>query len=134
MTIKYKKDAFVFVFGSNLAGVHGAGAALFAKRHRGAVQGQGIGPQGDSYAIPTKDERIETLPLELIKPHIEEFFRYAAAHPTVLFQVTRIGCGLAGFTDEQIAPLFKVAPKNCIMPLEWLPFVGDFKTWGSFDQ
>lgn len=109
----------VFVFGSNLAGRHGAGAALYARQHHGAIYGQGVGPQGNSYAIPTKDERIRTLPLDRIKPYIDDFLIYAAANPTITFQVTRIGCGLAGYTDDDISPMFADAPANCLLPQEW---------------
>ncbi len=70
----------IFVFGSNLAGRHGKGAALFARQKHGAVYGQGVGLQGHSYAIPTKDEQLRTLPLEAIREHVEEFKRFAAEH------------------------------------------------------
>lgn len=103
----------VFVFGSNLAGRHGAGAALEARRNHGAIYGQGIGIQGNSYAIPTKDESLKTLPLGEIKLHVEHFKRYAREHPELMFRVTRIGCGLAGYQDGDIAPMFLNAPNNC---------------------
>ena len=109
----------VFVFGSNLAGVHGAGAAKFAYEYRGAIWGQGVGMQGISYAIPTKDEHIETLPLDRIRPYVERFLEFAGDNLGMRFQVTRIGCGLAGYTDEQIAPMFHNAPPNCSLPPEW---------------
>lgn len=109
----------IFVFGSNLAGVHGAGAALFARKTHGAINGAGVGPQGNAYAIPTKDERIETLPLSRIQPFVEMFLEYARAHQELQFQVTRIGCGLAGYTDSDMAPMFKRAPINCHLPDEW---------------
>lgn len=113
----------VFVFGSNLAGRHGKGAALFAKKHHGAIYGQGIGPQGNSYAIPTKDEKLRTLPLEVISKHVAEFLTYAAAHGDITFRVTAIGTGLAGYTHEQIAPMFRRAPENCELPSEWRTLV-----------
>lgn len=109
----------IFVFGSNLSGIHGAGAALFAKQNHGAIYGVGVGRQGNSYAIPTKDWQIQTLPLSAIKPYVEEFIKYATENPTLEFQVTRIGCGLAGYKNEDIAPMFKGVPSNCKMPLEW---------------
>jgi|GEM_PF-1410731 len=110
----------VFVFGSNLAGRHGAGAALFAKRHRGAIYGQGVGRQGNSYAIPTKDARLRTLPLSTIAfPYVWAFLEYARMHPRTTFQLTPIGCGLAGYKPEQIAPMFKDAPPNVILPAEF---------------
>ncbi|MEO9231646.1 MAG: hypothetical protein ABI216_22210 [Devosia sp.] len=109
----------VFVFGSNLAGRHGAGAALYARENRGAIYGQGVGRQGDSYAIPTKDHSIKTLPLDEIKPYVEEFCEYARANRHEVFEVTKIGCGLAGYSKEDIAPMFARAPDNCILPYAW---------------
>jgi hypothetical protein len=109
----------IFVFGSNLAGRHGAGAALFAHRNHGAIYCQGSGLQGQSYAIPTKDYSIRTLPLEVIQRHVETFIKFANAHPWMTFNVTRIGCGLAGYTDSDIAPMFKGAPINCNLPEGW---------------
>ena len=91
----------VFVFGSNLAGSHGGGAAYVAWRKFGAVMGQGVGLQGQSYAIPTMQGCVET-----IEPYVTEFIAFAQAHPDLFFYVTRIGCGIAGFRDEEIAPLF----------------------------
>jgi len=109
----------IFTFGSNLAGRHGAGAALFAKQHHGVIQGQGVGRQGNSYGIPTKDRNIETLPLDKIAPYVRQFLRYAEAYPDLKFQVTRVGCGLAGYTDKDIAPMFAGAPENCELPEGW---------------
>ncbi len=114
-----KTQHAVFVFGSNLAGRHGAGAALFALRHRGAIRGLGIGMQGNSYAIPTKDSKLATLSLHEIAPYVEEFIEYATDRPDLAFEVTRVGCGLAGYTDGQVAPLFKDAPDNCELPSGW---------------
>lgn len=96
----------IFVFGSNLAGRHGKGAALFARQQHGAIYGQGIGLQGNSYAIPTKDHAIKTLPLSEISKHVKNFIQFAKAHPELNFNVTRIGCGLAGYKDTDIAPMF----------------------------
>lgn len=109
----------IFVFGSNLAGRHGAGAALFAKKNRGAIYGKGIGMQGNSYAIPTKDQNIKTLPLDRIKPYVDQFIEFAKQNSKLIFEVTRIGCGLAGYKDSDIAPMFKDAPLNCILPEGW---------------
>lgn len=109
----------IFVFGSNLAGRHGKGAALYARRRRGAVYGQGIGRQGDSYAIPTKDEKLCTLPLDEIRKHVADFLIYAANHPHLRFEVTPIGCGLAGYKPAQIAPMFVGAGPNVILPEEF---------------
>jgi len=112
------KDA-IFVFGSNLAGRHGKGAALAARQHYGAIYGQGIGLQGRSYAIPTKDEHLKVLPLHAIATHVRQFVAFAQSHPDLRFSLTRIGCGLAGYKDHQIAPLFAQAPNNVIKPSGW---------------
>ena len=103
----------VFVFGSNLAGRHGGGAAAAAHKYFGAVWGVGVGLQGQSYAIPTMQGGVET-----IKPYVDEFFVFAAEHQELTFYVTRIGCGIAGFRDEEIAPLFMdaVYMDNVILP------------------
>lgn len=107
------RDNEVFVFGSNLAGHHCGGAAAAALRRFGAIWGCGVGMQGQSYAIPTMQGGVET-----IKPYVDEFIEYARQHPELTFYVTRIGCGIAGFTDDQIAPLFKEAENmiNVIIP------------------
>lgn len=109
----------IFVFGSNLAGRHGKGAALTAFRQHGAIYGQGTGLQGNSYAIPTKDEHIQTLPLNKIKKYVDTFVRFAELNPDMKFQVTRVGCGLAGYEDADIAPMFAHAPTNCMLPVGW---------------
>lgn len=94
----------IFVFGSNLAGQHGGGAARLAYQKFGAVWGQGVGLQGQSYAIPTMQGGVET-----IKPYVDEFIEFAKQHPQLKFLVTEIGCGIAGFTPTEIAPLFEQA-------------------------
>ena len=94
----------IFVFGSNLAGMHGGGAAYVAFKKFGAVMGCGVGLCGQSYAIPTMQGGVET-----IKPYVDEFITFASAHPEIFFYVTRIGCGIAGFRDKEIAPLFAKA-------------------------
>ena len=106
----------IFVFGSNLAGAHGGGAALLAYRKFGAIWGQGVGLQGQSYGIPTMQGGVET-----IKPYVDEFIAFAKAHPELLFYVTKIGCGIAGFTEEEISPLFAQAHgiDNIILPRGW---------------
>lgn len=109
----------IFVFGSNLAGIHGAGAARFAVINHGARYRQGIGLQGSSYGIPTKDYNINILPLDEIHKYVGMFISFAEEHPTLAFQVTRIGCGLAGYTDKDIAPMFRTAPDNCELPEGW---------------
>jgi hypothetical protein len=114
--LEEKKE--IFVFGSNLAGRHGKGAALFARQNHGAIYGQGIGLQGSSYAIPTKDSNIRTLPLDDIERHVYIFLEFAKSHPEMIFNITRIGCGLAGYKDYQIAPMFKNATSNCNLSKE----------------
>lgn len=109
----------IFVFGSNLAGRHGAGAARFAAQHHGAIYGQGIGLQGKSYGIPTKDERIETLPLNVITLHADAFKAFARSRPDLTFYVTPIGCGLAGYKRPQIRPMFADMPENCRFAETW---------------
>lgn len=103
----------IFVFGSNLAGSHGGGAARLAYERFGAIWGQGVGLQGQSYGIPTMHGGVEA-----IKPYVDEFIAFAKQHPEYKFLVTRIGCGIAGFTDAEIAPLFKDAIdlENIILP------------------
>lgn len=107
----------IFVFGSNLAGAHGGGAARIALDCFGAVWGQGVGLQGQSYAIPTMQGGVET-----IKPYVDEFIGFARQHPELKFLVTRIGCGIAGFRDEEIAPLFTdaIEAENVILPKEFV--------------
>lgn len=105
----------VFVFGSNLAGRHGKGAALFAKKF-GARNGVGIGPSGQTYAIPTRDAKIRTLPLREILGYISDFLLYARRHPETEFLVTELGCGLAGYAPSQIGPLFRGCHFNVKLP------------------
>ncbi|WP_230960712.1 hypothetical protein [Erythrobacter donghaensis] len=109
----------VFVFGSNLAGRHGKGAALWAHQHRGAIYGQGIGLQGNSYAIPSKDAQLGTLSLAQIEQYVGEFLAFARSRPNLTFQLTPIGCGLAGYRREDIEPMFAGAPSNVLWPPEW---------------
>ena len=109
----------VFVFGSNLGGHHGAGAAREAFLHYGAKTGFGYGPMGRSYAIPTKSIRMTVRPLHNIAEDVDIFLSYAAVHTDHTFVVTRIGCGLAGYRNEDIAPMFKNVPDNVILPSVW---------------
>lgn len=115
--ITFLKDNDIFVFGSNLAGAHGGGAARLAYQRFGAVWGQGVGLQGQSYAIPTMQGGVET-----IKPYVDEFIGFARQHPEFRFLVTRIGCGIAGFEPEEIAPLFAEAIdlENVILPEDFV--------------
>ena len=107
----------IFVFGSNLQGMHGGGAARVAVSKFGAIMGQGVGMQGQSYAIPTMQGGVET-----IQPYVDEFIEFAKAHSEYKFLVTRIGCGIAGFTDSEVAPLFKEAltVENIYLPESFL--------------
>lgn len=111
----------IFVFGSNRQGRHGKGAALYARLHHGAINGQARGLQGSSYAIVTKELRkdMPAVTLDEVKNEVNVFIDFAKKHPEYRFIITRIGCGLAGFSDEQIAPLFKLAPSNCELPSEF---------------
>jgi len=103
----------VFVFGSNLGGFHAGGAARAALDRFGAIWGQGVGLQGQSYAIPTMHGGVEA-----IRPYVDQFIGFAQSHPDLYFYVTRIGCGIAGFADEEIAPLFReaLAVDNIALP------------------
>ena len=114
-----RKPNSVFVFGSNLGGKHGGGAARVAHQHYGAVWSVGEGPRGRSYALPTMDADFVTLRLDEVALSVQVFLVHAAEHPELTFAVTRIGCGIAGFSDEEIAPLFRDAPANCELPEGW---------------
>lgn len=110
----------IFVFGSNLAGYHGGGAARIARENFGAVWGQGVGLQGQSYAIPTMQGGVET-----IKPYVDEFIDFARTHAQYTFLVTRIACGIAGFRPGEIAPLFANAidVENVILPEDFVEVI-----------
>lgn len=109
----------IFVFGSNRAGRHGKGAALCALKEHGAIYGKGEGLQGRSYGIPTKDHSLNRLFLWEIEANVQRFLEFARSRPDLTFNVTRIGCGLAGYSDEEIGPMFKGAPENCRLPEGW---------------
>lgn len=127
--ISFLKSGEIFVFGSNESGVHGAGAARAALEF-GAVRGVGFGLQGDTFAIPTKDWNIETLDIQSVRAYIYRFVAFARLRPNLTFLVTKIGCGLAGFTVEEIAGLFRSAGAfdvpNLVMPKE---FWEDYRDW-----
>ena len=120
----FPKNDSVFVFGSNLAGRHGRGAALFAARYRGARYGIGVGLQGNSYALPTKDEAIEVLPISTIQRYVNEFVEFAIERSDLTFFVTKVGCGLARVQDKIMAKIFERANAfivpNLILPEVWV--------------
>lgn len=109
----------VFVFGSNMAGQHYGGSAAAALAEHGAIWGLAVGPAGNSYAIPTLSGAFEKLPLEIIDTYVRQFIGHAEENPELRFNVVAIGCGIAGFTPDEIAPMFKGAPSNCDLPLEF---------------
>ena len=114
--IKKLEENEIFVFGSNLEGMHGGGAARIAYEKFGAIWGQGVGLQGQSYGIPTMHGGVD-----VIKPYVNEFINYAKSHPELKFLVTRIGCGIAGFSDEEMSPLFKdaIEIENIYLPKDF---------------
>jgi hypothetical protein len=109
----------IFVFGSNLAGRHGAGSALEAVRNHGAIYGQGVGLQGRSYAIPTKDGYLRTLPVEKITGYVSAFVDFAHENTYLIFNVVKVGCGLAGLSENVMRMMFHNAPENCNLPEGW---------------
>jgi hypothetical protein len=116
----------IFVFGSNLLGIHGGGAAKFARDQRGAVRGVGVGLQGNSYAIPTCWRPGQAMALQFIDPYVDQFKVFArfwhpggSSTPIPKYLLTRVGCGIAGFRDDEIAPMFNGSPYNVIMPIQW---------------
>jgi hypothetical protein len=122
---------WVFVFGANLRGVHGKGAAKVAHVNFGAEYGVGEGRTGDAYAIPTKSAPTmkpeDRLPLDRVQQSVQRFLEHAQEHPAERFFVTRVGCVLAGFKDEEIAPLFADAPENCCLPEDWREYVTELQ-------
>ena len=110
----------IFVFGSNLAGSHGGGAARLAYDRFGAIWGQGVGLQGQSYGIPTMHGGVD-----VIKPYVDDFIEFAKQHPEYQFFVTKIGCGIAGFAIEEMAPLFQKAidVENIILPKDFVEVI-----------
>jgi hypothetical protein len=122
----------VFVFGSNLAGRHGKGAALFAVQNHGAKYGIGEGYMGNSYALPTKGHHLEILSLKQIEVRsVHNFLAFAYNHSEMIFQLTPVGCGLAGYKPEQIAPMFANAPANVRLPAEFERVVGGLAVSGN---
>lgn len=114
----------IFVFGSNLAGEHAGGSALEAYENHGAIWGCGIGLQGNSYAIPTKDEYLVSMSLDRIDVHVRNFLYFAFKNPDMQFNIVAIGCGLAGFKPEEIAPMFMETTDNCVLPSLFTECIG----------
>lgn len=121
--IKSLTEDTVFVFGSNLAGTHAGGAAKTALLHFGAMKGVGRGWSGQSYAIPTMNEHLQQMPLSQIQHYIEDFKIYTKNHSKIKYFITSVGCGVAGYKVEEIAPMFKGISKNVIFPVSFRPFV-----------
>lgn len=114
----------IFVFGSNRAGIHGAGAAKTARDVYGAELGMGEGKFGKSYALPTKDRDLKTLSILTVQLHVRKFIAYAKSRRgRYEFFITRVGCGLAGYSDADIAPMFAPPLGNCNYPESWLPYL-----------
>lgn len=118
--ITHLNNGEIFVFGSNLRGLHGGGAARVAYERFGAIWGQGVGMQGQSYGIPTMHGGVDA-----IKPYVDEFIEFAQNHTEYTFLVTKIGCGIAGFKEEEIAPLFgnAVSVDNIVLPESFVMFL-----------
>ena len=121
--VKSLPENTVFVFGSNLAGQHAGGAARTAYEHFGAVMGVGRGWAGQSYAIPTTNEHLQQMPLSQIQHYIDDFKIYTKNHPKIKYFITSVGCGIAGYKVEEIAPMFKGISHNVIFPQSFRPFV-----------
>lgn len=118
--ITHLNNGEIFVFGSNLKGLHGGGAARLAYERFGAIWGQGVGLQGSCYGIPTMHGGVDA-----IKPYVDEFIEFAQNHTEYTFLVTKIGCGIAGFKEEEIAPLFSdaVSVDNIILPESFVMYL-----------
>jgi len=125
--IESLSDNEVFVFGSNLNGIHAGGTAKLALDKFGAIWGQGVGLQGKSYAIPTKDHNINAFELRYIRFYVNQFLYISFLYPKKTFLVTKIGCGLAGYTIKDIAPMFASHPLNVVIPEEFARFNLDKK-------
>ena len=121
--IKTLPEDTVFVFGSNMAGTHQGGAAKTAHLHFGATKGVGRGWAGQSFAIPTMNEHLQQMPLSQIQHYIDDFKIYTKNHPKMKYFITSVGCGVAGYKVEEIAPMFKGISRNVIFPASFRPFV-----------
>jgi len=123
----------IFVFGSNIAGRHGKGAARTAFQKHGAIYGKGHGIMGNSYALATCGRYFEPLPLPMIEMNVERFLGFASGDLSNKFQVTRVGCGLGGYQDEDIAPMFTHAPDNVFFDTKWEKYLGEnHEYWGTY--
>lgn len=127
-----RRDEMIFVFGSNLMGIHGAGSALDALRSYGAEMHCGEGLRGKSYALPTKLDPSKKMSFVQLQIHVERFLQFAAEHPELNFKVTRVGCNRAGFTDGQVASLFEKASDNCFFDRKWWVFLPTKQFWGTY--
>lgn len=133
-----KREHMIFVFGSNLDGIHGAGAAKYANQKRGAKWGAGEGLMGTCYALPTKGHKISYMDLEDVVGYIENFCQFALTTPNASYMVTQVGCGLGGFTKQEIAPAFAEFMNhhphtNLFFDEEWKPYLPDTaQFWGTF--
>lgn len=121
--IKDLPEDTVFVFGSNMAGTHQGGAAKTALLNFGAMKGVGRGWSGQSFAIPTMNEHLQQMPLSQIQHYVDDFKIYTKNHPKTKYFITAVGCGVAGYTVEEIAPMFKGISHNVILPVSFRPFV-----------
>ncbi len=121
--IKALPEDTIFVFGSNMAGTHQGGAAKTALLHFGATKGVGRGWAGQSFAIPTMNEHLQQMPLSQIQHYIDDFKIYTKNHPKMKYFITSVGCGVAGYKVEEIAPMFKGVSRNVIFPVSFRPFV-----------
>lgn len=132
------KKKMIFVFGSNLDGYHGRGAARFAYDNRGAIWGRHIGQLNQSYALPTcgrwdsVKRKFPPLPLHVVDNFVKHFIFHAECHPEYTYQVTRVGCGLAGYADINISEMFKGAPDNCLFDEKWKLYLPNKRFWGTF--
>ena len=121
--VKSLPEDTIFVFGSNMAGTHAGGAAKTALLHFGAMKGVGRGWAGQSFAIPTMNEHLQQMPLSQIQHYIDDFKIYTKNHPKSKYFITSVGCGVAGYKVEEIAPMFKGISHNVIFPVSFRPFV-----------
>ena len=133
----FDPSGMIFVFGSNLSGIHGAGAAAYANRYKKAAMGVGEGMTGKSYALPTKGINLNYMNLETVHKHVQKFLKFSYDTRKIHdFQVTRIGTGLSGFHDEDIAQMFEFVAypgSNCFFDTAWRPYLPEgARFWGTF--